>query len=108
MAKKENINNTIYTRGEAMPGKLSGAPTIMNNGITTEDAMGSQALNAYGEQAVQQHVTDLGIMASAPEAVMYGQAVNQWGKQAVDDFVQKRYDYYKNLGDYYQHFIPPH
>lgn len=107
MAKKENINNTIYTRGEAMPGKLSGAPTIMNNGVTAEDAMGSQAVNAYGEQAVQQHVTDLGIMASAPEAVMYGQAVNQWGKQAVDDFVQKRYDYYKNLGDYYQHFIPP-
>ena len=90
-----------------MPGKLSGAPTIMNNGVTAEDAMGSQAVNAYGEQAVQQHVTDLGIMASAPEAVMYGQAVNQWGKQAVDDFVQKRYDYYKNLGDYYQHFIPP-
>lgn len=107
MAKKENINNTIYTKGAAMPGKLSGAPTVMNNGVSAEDAMGSQAMNAYGQDAVNQYMTDKGIYAGAPEAVMYGQAVHQYGKEAVDDFVSKRYDYYANLGAYYQQFIPP-
>lgn len=107
MAKKENINNTIYTKGAAMPGKLSGAPTVMNNGVSAEDAMGSQAMNAYGQDAVNQYMTDQGVYAGAPEAVMYGQAVHQYGKEAVDDFVSKRYDYYANLGAYYQQFVPP-
>ena len=108
MAKKENINNTIYTRGEEMPGKNSGAPTqFLNADGTVEGAMGSQALQAYGQDAVNRYVQDQQIMSATPEAVMYGQAVHAYGKDTVDDFVAKRTAYYQQLGDYYQQFIPP-
>lgn len=108
MAKKENINNTVYTKGEVMPGANSGAPTqFLQSDGTTEGAMGSQALNAYGQEAVNRYTQEQQIAAVTPEAVMYGQAVHQWGKDTVDDFVAKRVQYYSNLGDYYQQFIPP-
>lgn len=108
MAKKENINNTIYTRGEEMPGKNSGAPTqFLKADGTVEGALGSQALQAYGQDAVNRYVQDQQIMSATPEAVMYGQAVHAYGKDTVDDFVAKRTAYYQQLGDYYQQFIPP-
>ena len=108
MAKKENINNTVYTKGEVMPGKNYGAPTqFLQSDGTTEGAMGSQALNAYGQEAVNRYTQEQQLAAITPEAVMYGQAVHQWGKDTVDDFVAKRVQYYSNLGDYYQQFIPP-